>query len=62
MEFNKRERYLINSALSFRNRFLIRSGDFPEKELWEKLEDKTNHWIWELDEGSISDDAGVGEV
>ena len=61
MNFNKRERYLINAALSFQNHFLKRSGDFPEEKLWKRLEDKTNHWIWEV-EGSIQDDAGVGEI
>lgn len=62
MHFNKRERYLINAALSFQNCLLKKTGDFPEEKLWKKLEDKTNRWVWELKEGSITDDAGVGET
>lgn len=61
MEFNKRERYLINAAIYAHNFFLAEAGSFLEEKLFKKLEAKTNAWIWELKEGSISDDTGVGE-
>ena len=59
-ELNRRERYILFNAFMLQTMRLIDSGDYPERELHNKLLNKAGRWVYEAD-GDITSDEGVGE-